>query len=121
MAENKEINASISCMGYGYTVKIIINGVDIGVKGGQSESKRLFNTDHPMFNEAPEEMRSRLFVLKHGENTIHIECKKTGTDTQGAQGADKVTFEMYLEEQTEPFLLYTTTDPAGTFDKTFSL
>ncbi len=115
MAETQDINASVNCMGYGFEVTVTFNGIDIEMKGGQSESKRLFNKTHSMFNEAPEEMRSRLFVLQPGENSFHLAWKKTGQET------DRLTFEMYLEGKDEPFFSYSSTDKEGTFDKTFSL
>ncbi len=115
MADTKEINASVGCMGYGYTVKVTVNGVDIGMKGGMSESKRLMNTDHPMVNEATPEIRAQLFVLKPGENTVHVECKKTGGPN------DRLTFDMYLLGQEEPLFTYSTSDAEGVFDKSFTL
>lgn len=115
MTEPKDINATVSSMGYGFQVTATFNGVDIGMKGGQSESMRLFSKDHSMFNEVPPEMRSRLFVLQPGENAFHLAWKKTG------QESDKLTFEMYLEGKEEPYFLFSTTDKEGVFDKTFSL
>lgn len=115
MAETQDINASVSSMGYGFEVTVTFNGVNIGMKGGQSESMRLFSKDHSMLQEAPPEMRSRLFVLQPGENSLHLEWKKTG------QESDKLTFEIYLEGKEEPFLSYSTADKEGAFDKTFSL
>ncbi len=102
-------------MGYGYTVKVTINGVDIGMKGGQSESKRLFNTDHPMASEATPEIRAQLFVLKSGENTLHLECSKTGGPD------DRLTFEMYVGDSEAPLFSFVTSDAQEKFDKTFSL
>lgn len=115
MADIKEINASVSSMGYGYTVKVTVNGVDIGVKGGKSESMRLMNTDHPMFNEATPEIRARLFVLKPGENALHVEYKKTGGPN------DRLTFDMYLLGQEEPLFTYSTSDAEGVLDKIVTL
>lgn len=106
-----EINASISSMGYGYQVKVLINGIDIGVKGRQSESKRLFNMDHPMRSQATPEMQAQLFVLKPGENTIHIEFQKTGTPE------DQLTLEIYLGDTPAPAVLFKTTDASGIFDQ----
>jgi len=111
----KEITARIQCMGYGYQVKVLINGVDIGVKGGQSEGKGLFGRDHPMKSEATPDMQARLFVLKPGENAVHLEFKKTGGET------DKLTFELFTDDPLEPSVTFSSTDPAGTFDKTFIL
>lgn len=59
MPEQKEINASFSCMCYGFEVKLLVNGIDVGVKGGLSESKRLFNSDHPMASQATAEIRAQ--------------------------------------------------------------
>lgn len=111
----KEINASISCMGYGYQVKILVNGVDIGVKGGMSESKRLFNTDHPMRKEATPEMQEHLFVLKPGENKLHIEAKKTGGET------DNLSVDLYVGGGLDPFLTFKSSDPEANFDQTVTL
>jgi len=115
MVEYKEINASLSCMGYGYTVAAVINGVDVGVKGGQSEAMRLFSVIHPMLQEATPDMRSRLFVLKPGKNSLQLDFKKTGGPT------DRLTFELYMLGQDEPFLSFVTADASGTYEKTFIL
>jgi hypothetical protein len=73
-----DIDAILSCFSYGYTAKVVINGRDTGIKGGKSESSRLFNQDHPMSKEAPPEMRDRFFLLKEGENQIQVEFTKQG-------------------------------------------
>lgn len=41
-------SAALSCMGYGYEVKVRINGTDLGLGGGKSESRRLLSPSDPM-------------------------------------------------------------------------
>ena len=110
-----ELGATVSCMGYGYEVRVLINGTDIGVQGGKSESKRLFGAESELKKDAPADMRDRLFVLKPGENSLSVQCKKTG------QEQDRLTFEMYVGEQVEPFISFVTSDASATFEKTFAL
>lgn len=109
-----EINAVINSMAYGYEIKVLINGVDIGMKGGQSESKALFGKDDPMRAQAIPAMQS-LFSLQPGNNTIHLEYKKTG------QPEDQLTFTMNIGEQPEPIISFQPSETNGTFEKTFSL
>jgi hypothetical protein len=72
-AAEPEINAVLSVMGYGHTVKVLVNGVDVGVTGGSSQSLRLFNKGHPFAAKASPQIRARNFVLVAGENEIVIE------------------------------------------------
>lgn len=71
-----DLNGVINSMAYGFRVTVCINGKDIGIAGGKSEGKRLFNTDHSMRSQMPKEMAERLAVLKEGENQIAIEYEK---------------------------------------------
>lgn len=75
-AAGPELMAALSVMGYGYKVKIAINGADTGIEGGKSESRRLFNKDHEMAAKAAPAMRARNFVLVPGSNEIVIEYSK---------------------------------------------
>lgn len=47
----------LSSCRYGYSVKMLVNGKDVGPSGGRSEGKRIFSTDHPMYADAPPELR----------------------------------------------------------------
>ena len=72
----EEISATLSCFGYGYKGKVIVNGVDVGITGGKSESKRLFLQDSPMVSKASADLK-KLFCLKKGKNKLKVECSKT--------------------------------------------
>jgi hypothetical protein len=71
----EELMASLDVMAYGYEVSVKVNGIDLGFKGGKSESKRLFGADDPMAAEMPPEFRS-LACLKPGENRIEVGYKR---------------------------------------------
>jgi hypothetical protein len=107
MNPDNDLMAVLSCFGYGYNVSVVINGVPASIKGGKSESMRLFNQDNEMAKSASPEMK-KLFILKPGENQIQIEFKKEG----GAN--DKLTLSLELEAYPAPvFLLYSAKKPAG--------
>ncbi len=102
-----DLMAVLSCFGYGYKVSVVINGVPTSIKGGKSESMRLFNQDNEMAKSAAPEMK-KLFILKPGANQIQIEFKKEG----GAN--DKLTLSLELEGYPAPvFLLYSAKKPSG--------
>lgn len=69
-------SAALSCMAYGYEVKVRINGTDIGIKGGKSESRRLLSPSDEMVPELAPAMRAQTVVLEDGANRIEIEFKK---------------------------------------------
>ncbi|OGP56268.1 MAG: hypothetical protein A2Y65_03945 [Deltaproteobacteria bacterium RBG_13_52_11] len=115
MKPQNDINAILSCFGYGYKVSVTINGVPTSIKGGKSESMRLFNQDNEMAKSAPPEMK-KLFMLKPGENQIQIEYKKEGTAN------DKLTLSLELEGYPAPvFLLYSAKKPSGKVTKSVIL
>ena len=72
-AAEPELNAVLSVMGYGHKVSVLVNGVDVGITGGKSQSMRLFNKGHPWSVKASPQMRARNFVLVPGENEFVIE------------------------------------------------
>ena len=76
-APDSDVEAILSVMGYGYSVKVLVNGVDTGVQGGKSESKRFFGKGHPMMQQAAPAVRARHFLLQPGANEIAIEYSKT--------------------------------------------
>jgi hypothetical protein len=75
-AAEPELMASLSVMGYGYRVKVSVNGADVGVEGGKSENRRLFNKGHEMAAQATPAIRAKNFVLVPGANEIAIEFQK---------------------------------------------
>jgi hypothetical protein len=74
-----ELMAAIEVMAYGYEVTVRVNGVDVGIQGGKSESKRLFGADDPMVAQLPEEMKN-LACLKSGKNEIQVDYKRLGQE-----------------------------------------
>ena len=90
---DKNLIGAIEVMAYGYNVAVLINGIDIGIKGGKSESKRLFGTDHSMMSKLPEDMKN-LACLKAGANEIRV-------DYQRLQDVDEppLTIDFRSEEQ----------------------
>ena len=89
----KDLAGAIEVMAYGYNVVVLINGVDIGIRGGKSESKRLFGRDHSMISNLPEDMKN-LACLKMGANEIQV-------DYQRSQDVDEppLTIELRSEQQ----------------------
>ena len=110
-----DIGVNLSCFGYGYKVKIVINGVPTKVKGGQSETMNLFNQDSEMAKQVPPEMKS-LFILKPGENQIAVEFARESTNNPG--------LEISLEVEGYPapvFLLHSKSKAAGKVESKFGL
>ena len=90
---SEDVMAAIDVMAYGYEVTVSINGIDIGVQGGKSESKRLFGANHSMVSELPEQLKN-LACLKSGENELKITYKRLkDVDSTG------LTVEVKSEEQ----------------------
>jgi hypothetical protein len=90
---SEDVMAAIDVMAYGYEVTVLINGIDIGVQGGKSESKRLLGANHSMVSQLPEELKN-LACLKSGENELKITYKRLKeVDTTG------LTVEVKSEEQ----------------------
>ncbi|HSV34086.1 MAG TPA: hypothetical protein VLI46_00955 [Ramlibacter sp.] len=75
-AAEPELMAGLSVMGYGYKVKVSVNGADVGIEGGKSESRRLFNKGHEMAAQATPAIRAKNFVLVPGANEVAIEFQK---------------------------------------------
>ena len=116
MSANEEVSVVLSSMGYGYKVNVVINGVDVGVKGGMSESKRLFDKNSEMAARAKPEIRQRNFVLVKGQNTISIEYKKEGSNQH-----DKVEITVEAENYPAPIFKMETTKPSGKVEKTITI
>jgi hypothetical protein len=115
MEEPGGLEAILECFGYGYQVKVVVNGVDVNVKGGRSESKRLLDRNNPLIKDVPPQMKN-LFVLKPGENQIQIEFTKQGTES------DRLTFSLQPEGYPAPvFALYSKSKPSGKVESKFTV
>jgi hypothetical protein len=75
-AAEPELMAGLSVMGYGYKVKVSVNGANVGIEGGKSENRRLFNKGHEMAAQATPAIRAKNFVLVPGANEVAIEFQK---------------------------------------------
>jgi len=98
-AAEPELEAVLSVMGYGYKVKVLVNGVDTGVRGGKSESTRLFNKSHSMVAKASPDIRASHFLLKPGANEIAIEYSKTDP-----KATDRLEITLEAEGYPQPLL-----------------
>ncbi len=107
---SKDIMAAISVMAYGYHVNVLINEIDVGIKGGKSESLRLFSKEHSMLSDLPENMK-KLACLQPGDNEIKIEYKRIIGETSTG-----MTVELRSEEQfdNDEFLVNYRTEPDDT-------
>lgn len=106
-AAEPELSAALSVMGYGHTVKVLVNGVDVGITGGKSQSMRLFNKGHPWSAKASPEMRARNFVLVPGMNEFTIEF------TREAKSNDRLTITVEAEGYPGPLLDLTSVGKAS--------
>lgn len=97
MAAEPELMAALSVMGYGYKVKVTVNGADVGVVGGKNENRRLFNKGNEMAAQATPEIRARNFVLVNGKNDIVIDYSKIDP-----KGADALEITMQAENYPQP-------------------
>lgn len=116
MGENEEIMAVLSCMGYGYKVKVLVNGVDLGITGGKSESKRLFDKDNEMAKQATPEIRQKNFMLVHGQNSIVVEYSRTGKAPD-----DSLDLTLEMENYPAPLFKLTSKKPSGKVEKSLMI
>ena len=107
-----DIEAVLSCFGYGYQAKVVINGRDTGIKGGRPESIRLFAQDNKMAKEAPPETREKYFILKEGENQIQVDFTKQGNEN------DMLSIWLEIEGYPAPiFFLHSKSKATGRVEK----
>lgn len=112
-----ETMVALSCFSYGYKLKVLVNGIDVGVAGGKSENKRLFGADNPMASQVSPEIKKKAFVLKKGENTISIEFTKQSDDKN-----DRMEVSLEMEGFPAPlFFLQCRSKPSGMVEKCFVL
>ena len=108
VAAEPELMAALSVMGYGYKVKVTVNGADVGVVGGKNENRRLFNKGNEMAAKATPEIRARNFVLVPGKNEVVIEYSKVDP-----KGTDQLEITLQTENYPQPVLKLTSkTKPA---------
>jgi hypothetical protein len=116
MGGNQEIMAVLSCMGHGYKVKVLLNGADIGIVGGKSENKRLFDKDNEIAAQATPDIRKKNFTLVNGQNTISVEFTREGTGQD-----DKLDLSIEMENYPAPLFKMVTKMPCGKVEKTFMI
>ncbi len=116
MRGSEEINAVLSVWGYGYKIKVLVNGEDVGIKGGMSESKRLFDKNNEMAAQATPEIRKKNFVLVNGANTIAVEYKKEGSDRN-----DRAEVTLEVENYPAPVFKLVSKKPSGKVEKTIMI
>ena len=71
----KELMGALDVMAYGYSVTVLINGTDVHITGGKSQSARLFGADDLMAGELPDDMKY-LACLKDGANEIQVDFRR---------------------------------------------
>ncbi|WP_300457239.1 hypothetical protein [Desulfobacula sp.] len=69
-----DLMVAITVLANGYDVNITVNGRDIGITGGKSESLKLFGENHSMVPVLPEDMK-KLVCLKKGANEIFFKFR----------------------------------------------
>ncbi len=116
MSGNQEIMAVLSCMGYGYKVKVLVNGADVGITGGKNENRRLFDKDNEMAAQAAPEIRKKNFMLVHGQNTVSIEFAR-----EGAGKDDTLELSLEMENYPAPLFKMVTKKPSGKVEKTITI
>ncbi len=116
MSGSQEIMAVLSCRGYGYKVKVLVNGADVGIVGGKSENRRLFDKDNEMAAMAAPEIRKKNFMLVNGQNTISVEFTKESTNQD-----DKLEISFEMQNYPAPLFKMVTKKPSGKVEKTITI
>lgn len=107
-AAEPELMAVLSVMGYGYKVKVSINGVDTGIVGGKSEGRRLFNKGNEMAQKATPEIRAKNFILNQGANDIAVEYAKIDPKSN-----DELEIKLEAEDYPQPLFMLTSRSKAA--------
>ena len=111
------IRGLVDSMGYGYAVKISVNGTPIKIiTGGGQQATRLFAVDHPMKAQASPDQKD-LFILREGENSIAVEFRKLDDGQLPLQ----VKLEIPDRYAVPVFHLKSVTAKTGTFERTFRI
>jgi|GEM_PF-3149974 len=106
---SEELMAVIDVMAYGYEVSVSINAIDIGIKGGKSESKRLMGDSDPMVSGLPADMKN-LACLKSGENELEITYKRLTDEDLGPMTIEVKSAEQFENDEHAFFLREDTDD-----------
>ena len=107
-AAEPELMAVLSVMGYGYKLKVSINGVDTGIEGGKSEGRRLFNKGNEMAQKATPQIRAKNFLLNHGANEIVVEYAKIDP-----KSSDQLEVKFEAEDYPQPVFMLTSRSKAA--------
>ena len=114
MSGKDPINGFIDCFGYGYRVRVLINGTAINVIHGEGQqATRLFSADHPMAAKTPADKKD-IFILREGENTLQVEFVRL----KGAQSPLQVKLEIPGRYAVPLFHLTTSTTDSAMIRKT---
>jgi len=117
MVAGEPIKGFIDSYGYGYEVRVEINGTAIAViRGNGQQATRLFSVDDPLRESMPAEQQS-IFVLREGENTLSVEFTKQEDATLPLQ----VTVEVPSRYTTPLFHLKSVTRKSGTVEVKFRI
>lgn len=71
----RDLNATLTVLARGYETTVLINGIDIGIKGCKSESLKLFGKDSPSMPVLPEDMKNQI-CLQEGQNSLSVTYKR---------------------------------------------
>jgi len=61
----------VNCVAHGYHLKVEVNGIDIGIKGGKDETKRIFADESPVTPQLPKHLKN-LACIRRGENHFKV-------------------------------------------------
>ncbi len=112
-----ELMAGLDVMAYGYEVTVIINGIDVGVKGGKSESLRFFGAEKA--EGLPPEYK-KLACLKEGQNEISVKYKKV-PDAKMPSLTINLSTEEQFKKGEHLFYVNSLEDDSGDIKETFTL
>ncbi len=117
----KDMMAAITILAKGYEVNIVINGIDIGITGGKSESLKLFGETHSMVPVLPEDMK-QLVCIKKGQNMITVKFKCLFNASEDGLTIEVKAKEQFLKDQFV-FVLNESLEPGKekTIEKVFTL
>ncbi|MCF6248470.1 MAG: hypothetical protein L3J69_14080 [Desulfobacula sp.] len=116
-----DLMAAITILAKGYEVNIVINGIDIGVTSGKSESFKLFGQTHSMVPVLPEDMKN-LVCIKKGQNTITVKFKCLYNASKDGLTIEIKAKEQFLKDEFV-FILKESLDPGSenTIQRVFTL
>jgi hypothetical protein len=95
----RDLNAVLTVAAKGYEVNIKVNGTDIGVAGGKSESFKLFGKTSPSLPVLPADMQKQV-CLEEGENSILVTYKRVSQELAGELTVELATREQFVNGAT---------------------